>query len=253
MEIILLTLGLSLGSFLNVLIDRSPKNESAIRGRSHCDFCRHKLKWYDLIPLLSFILLRRKCRYCKSLISWQYPAVEAATALLFIFTLSVVRFDPTKLYIFLYHLALFSGLLVIFVTDLKYRIIPDNTLIFLVSLTLIYKILYFPEFLLSSFITGIVIFLFFLLLVIVTFGRGMGMGDVKYAFFMGFLLDYPKIAIAFYLSFLTGALLSLILVLNGRKSMKSTIAFGPFMVVATFISYIYGLQLWVIFKRLVGI
>ena len=163
MEIILLTLGLSVGSFLNVLIDRSPKNESAISGRSHCDFCRHKLRWYDLIPLLSFILLRRKCRYCKSLISWQYPAVETVTAL---FTLSVVRFDPTKLYLFLYHLALFSGLLVIFVTDFKYRIIPDNTLIFLVSLTLIYKILYFPEFLLSSFMTGLIMFLFFLL-----FGR----------------------------------------------------------------------------------
>ena len=253
MEIILLTLGLSVGSFLNVLIDRSPKNESAIRGRSHCDFCRHKLSWYDLVPLLSFIQLKRKCRYCKRVISWQYPAVETATALLFIFTLSVVRFDPTKLYKFLFPLLLFPGLLVIFVTDLKYRIIPDNTLILLVSLTLIYKILYFPEFLLSSFMTGLIMFLFFLLLVIITSGRGMGMGDVKYSFFMGFLLDYPKIAIAFYLSFLTGALLSLILVLIGKKSMKSTIAFGPFMVVATFISYIYGLQLWVIFKQLVGI
>ncbi len=253
MEIILLTLGLSVGSFLNVLIDRSHKNESVISGRSYCDYCRHKLSWYDLIPLLSYIQLKRKCRYCKSVISWQYPAVEALTALLFIFTLSIVRFDPTKLYKFLFPLLLFSGLLVIFVTDLKYRIIPDNALIFLVSLTLIYKILYSPEFLLNSFITGLVMFLFFLLLVIVTFGKGMGMGDVKYSFFMGFLLDYPRIAAAFYLSFLTGALLSLILVVSGRKSMKSTIAFGPFMVAATFISYVYGDYLWLLFKRVTGL
>lgn len=253
MEIILLALGLSIGSFLNVLIDRSAKNESVIMGRSYCDHCHHSLFWYDLIPVLSFIFLRRKCRYCKSIISWQYPLVELATSLLFIFTLFVVRFDPTKLYKFLFHLALFSGLLVIFVADLKYRIIPDNILIFLFIVTLIYQILYFPELLLNSFIAGIIMFIFFLLLVVVTSGRGMGMGDVKYSFFMGFLLGYPKISIAFYLSFLTGALLSLILVLIGRKSMKSTIAFGPFMVVATFISYIYGSQLWIVFRRLTGI
>src|SRR3989344_7352787 len=79
-------IGLAVGSFLNVLIDRLPKGESVVHGRSYCDSCKKKIAWYDLIPLLSFIMLKRRCRYCRKLISWQYPLVEITTASLFVFT-----------------------------------------------------------------------------------------------------------------------------------------------------------------------
>lgn len=249
MEIILFTLGLSVGSFLNVLIVRLPRNESVICGRSHCVSCGHQLAWYDLFPLFSFLLLKRKCRYCGKKISWQYPLVELTTGLLFLFAGNY----SGMLIILLLNLMILSGLVIIFVTDLKYRIIPDQILIFLLTVTFIFQLFTMPPYIFSNMVIGLVTGLFFLSLVLITKGRGMGLGDVKYSFFMGLFLGFPKIIVSFYLSFLTGAIVSLILIMTARKKMKSTIAFGPFLVVATFISYIYGEQLWIIFKRLIGL
>lgn len=242
MTIFLFLLGLSVGSFLNVLIDRLPKGESVIRGRSYCDHCRHKLSWYDLIPLLSFIILGRKCRYCGTLISWQYPIVELITGLAFVYSCSSV-------YLFI----IVSGLIVIFFTDFKYRIIPDQVVFILIITSLLYLILYQSPFLPNHLLSGATMSILFLTLVILTRGKGMGLGDVKFSFFMGIFLGFPKIIVAFYLSFLTGAVVSAILVIAGKKKMKSTIAFGPFLVIATFMSFFYGDQLWNIFKGILGI
>lgn len=256
--IFLFILGLCFGSFLNVLIDRLPEGKSVIRGRSYCDHCRHKLAWYDLVPVLSFILLRRRCRYCRKKISWQYPIVELTSAFLFIFTLtSMNRFiEVTNSYFYyylLYYLVIVSGLLVIFVTDLKYRIIPDEILIVQIVSALFFQFIFQTHMLLGNILTGIIFFLLFLLLVVVTRGRGMGLGDVKLAFVMGLILGFPKIIVAFYLSFLTGAVFSLILVLGRVKSLKGTIAFGPFLAMATTITLFYGDGLWIVFKRILGI
>lgn len=249
MEIILFALGLSVGSFLNVLILRLPRNESAICGRSHCDSCGHKLSWYDLFPLFSFLLLKRKCRYCGKKISWQYPLVELTTGLLFLFAGNYNGMLMTLLP----NLMIVSGLVAIFVTDLKYRIIADSVLIFLITVAFIFQLITKSPYIFSNMVIGLVTGLFFLMLVLITKGRGMGLGDVKYSFFMGFFLGFPKIIVAFYLSFLTGAIVSLILIMAGRKKMKSTIAFGPFLVVATFVSYFYGDKLWMVFSKILGI
>lgn len=240
--------GICIGSFLNVLIDRLPSGESIWLGRSHCDNCRKTLSWYDLIPVASFIILQRKCRSCHKKISWQYPMVEISTGVLFLFTyVSMIRIISTD-NIFphlIYYLILVASLIDIFVTDLKYRIIPDQILIFLTVLTLVYQFIYFPQFIKDNLISGIISLLFFLMLVIITRGKGMGLGDVKLAFVMGQILGFPKIIVALYLSFLTGAAVSLILILTHKKSMKSTIAFGPFLVLSTIIVLYYGDQLWI--------
>lgn len=253
--ILLFILGLSVGSFLNVLIDRLPKNES-ILGRSHCDSCKHQLAWFDLIPLLSFIFLQRQCRYCKAKISFQYPFVELITAILFVFTYTIVAqiveaelFLPTLVF---YSLVI-SGLIVIFFADSKYRIIPDQIIAFLSFVSIVYLISYQRQDFFNHFVSALVLFLTFLFLVVITRGKGMGLGDVKFAFAIGIILGFPKALVAFYLSFLTGAVFSLILVITGKKKMKSTIPFGPFLAASTLAALFYGQDLWNIFRRIVGI
>ena len=141
--------GAGIGSFLNVLIDRLPNNEG-IGGRSYCNHCRHQLAWYDLIPIVSFFLLKGKCRYCGKKISWQYPVVELMTGAIFVFTTSVIpsegalatesrnlfifnfgstlmgSLDALRLFGMTIRLGLVSCLIVIFFSDLKYQIIPDT-------------------------------------------------------------------------------------------------------------------------------
>ena len=233
-----------------------PAGESIWVGRSHCDNCRKTLNWYDLVPVVSFIILQRKCRSCHKKISWQYPLVETATGLIFLFTyasmIHIIEAEFIGLSL-IYFLLVSGSLIVIFVTDLKYRIIPDQILIFMTVISLVYQSIYFPQLLTVNLMAGILSMLFFLFLVIVTKGKGMGLGDVKLAFVMGLMLGFPKIITALYLSFLTGAAVSLILILTRKKSMKSTIAFGPFLVYATFISLFFGTTLWVWFKRMFGI
>ena len=146
-----------------------------------------------------------------------------------------------------------SGLLVIFVADLKYHIIPDEILIAQIVAALGYQVFFLRNLLLQNILTGLVFMGLFLLLVIITRGKGMGLGDVKMAFVMGFILGFPKVIVAFYLSFLTGALVSLILVLGKSKYLKSTIAFGPFLCMAMFATMFYGDYLWLIFKGIMGL
>jgi leader peptidase (prepilin peptidase)/N-methyltransferase len=240
-------LGLAVGSFLNVVIDRVPHGESIVKGRSYCDHCKHKLSWIDLIPIVSFFILGRRCRYCKRVISWQYPTVEAATGVMF--PLIYISAVPLWQYI----IVIFAGLLVIFVTDFKYRIIPDQVLFFITLITLLYSLILAPEILINRLLSGLIMIIIFLILVVVTKGKGMGFGDVKFSFLMGLFLGFPKIIVAFYLAFLTGAAISLILVLIGKKTMKSKIAFGPFLVYATVIAFFLGNQIFSMFTNLLGI
>lgn len=252
-SIYLLLIGLSIGSFLNVIIDRLPNGESIWWDRSHCDNCGKTLSWYDLIPVVSFIILRRKCRNCHKKISWQYPLVELSTGLIFLFTyVSMNRIIGTDFILphLFYYLVLSSSLIAIFMIDLKYRLIPDQILIFLTAMSLVYQSIYFQELIKMNLITGIISLLFFLTLVIITRGKGMGLGDVKLAFVMGLLLGFPKIIVALYLAFLTGALVSLILISTHKKTMKSTIAFGPFLVFSTLTAIFYGNYFWQLFQKI---
>ncbi len=239
-------LGLAVGSFLNVLIDRLPNDESPFKGRSYCDKCRKKLVWFDMIPILSFFLLRGKCRLCHSSISVYYPIVELITAVLFI---SAVYLLPqisigyqvlTIKYMIdaLYYWFIVSSLIVIFFTDLKYGIIPDKIVYPAIAISFLYLIFLHSNILISNIVSSIGVFLFFLFLYFITKGRGMGLGDVKLVFFLGLLLGFPKIIIALYIAFLTGAVAGLILIMWKKKRLKiATIPFGPFLALGTFLSY----------------
>lgn len=257
---LLFFLGCIVGSFLNVVIDRLPKGQSIVYPPSHCPHCRHRLGFVDLIPLFSFLLLQRKCRYCKGKISWYYPVVEATTGVLFALTAYIVKIPPNFPSVYLiYLLLIISALIVVFFTDLKYGIIPFKVVaIALVIITLKYLFIGFSCFNgiasprvaglamtsclpFNYFLSGIGVFLAFLLLFLATKGRGIGFGDVVYGLLMGYVLGFPKIIPGVYIAFLTGALVSLILIVAGKKKFKGgVIPFGPFLVTGTIVSLFWG-------------
>jgi prepilin signal peptidase PulO-like enzyme (type II secretory pathway) len=261
--------GLCIGSFLNVVIFRLETGEGIIKSRSHCPKCGQTLRWYDLIPLASFFILRGRCRYCAKSISWQYPLVEITTGSMFLLVFWNLEFghwdfignwklEIGNLFTACYMLYVICSLIVIFVYDLRHYIIPDKIIYPAIGTALLfnfYRVLNFgnwdlfgiwnlgfgiwrPFFypLLSAFAAAT----FFLALVLITRGRGMGLGDVKLAFLMGLVLGWPSILLALLLAFASGALVGLTLIFFKKKTLKSQIPFGPFLVAATVFTLFLG-------------
>jgi len=237
-------IGLFVGSFLNVLIDRLPKGEPVVKGRSHCDKCKKTLKWYDLIPLLSFVLLKGKCRYCKANLSFYYPIVELTTGIVFagIFLfIGGANINFITIISLIYYLFISSSLIVIFFVDLKYGIIPDKMILPSIAAALTYLFLIHNSLFLIHFLSGFGASLFFLFSFLLTKGRGMGFGDVKFAFLMGLILGFPNIVVGLYIAFLTGAVVGCILIIWRKKRLTGTIIpFGPFLVLGTFSAMFWG-------------
>ena len=250
MILFIFLLGLFIGSFLNVLVDRLPRDESVLKGRSHCEKCKKELAWYDLIPVLSFVLLKGKCRYCHNPLSFYYPVVELITGsmfvLVFLFQNLGIMNHELRIMDFVnfgYYIFLVCGLIAIFFADLKYGIIPDAILIFLFLVSLLYLFII-PTLSLNHFLSGIGALFFFLVLFLVTRGKGMGFGDVKFSFLMGLVLGFPGVAIALYIAFLTGAVTGSILIIWRKKRLLGgTIPFGPFLVLGTVIALFYSTQI----------
>ena len=241
MEILIIFIcGLFIGSFLNVIIDRLPRNESFLKGRSYCDHCKHTLSWNDLLPLFSFIILRGKCRYCKTRLSYQYPFLEVLTGS--VFALTYYFFTPSTHLSIVFALLIASILIVVFFIDLFEGIIPFIIIIPGMILTILYLLLLGN---ISQVFIHIIAALlaggFFYLIYIFTRKKGMGFGDVVFAVFMGLLLGFPNTIFALYIAFLTGGIFSLILVLLRRKKLRgSTIPFGPFLVIGTYSAFLWG-------------
>lgn len=249
--ILFFILGLIVGSFLNCVIYRLEKKESFLSGRSYCPHCHHSLCWEDLIPVLSFLTLEGKCRYCQKPISWQYPLVELATGILFaaIFSQSIFNLQST-----IYNLIIACFLIIIFVFDFKHYIIPDKVIYPAIVISLIFNF----QFSISNklqplgenplslalFIYSILSALgaaaFFLAIILISRGQWMGWGDVKLAFFMGLFLGFPNILVALFSAFFIGAVVGLILIALNKKTLKSEVPFGPFLVGGTFLALFFG-------------
>mgnify|MGYP001592949827 CR=1 FL=1 len=243
MSFLLFCIGLAIGSFLNVLIDRLPLGESVVWDRSKCDDCKKTLRWWELIPVISFILLGARCNRCHKKLNIRYPVVEIITGAGFAYFGGVISSSVSLVAV----LVVFSALLVIFFSDWKYQIIPDSMVIFGSIAALVMVIYISPSLLLPRIAVGLLSSLFFGALWLITQGRGMGMGDVKLVFLLGILLGFPGIIIALYGAFLTGAIVGVILVVARKKSFKSSVAFGPFLVFGTLIALIgkdYILNVW---------
>jgi prepilin signal peptidase PulO-like enzyme (type II secretory pathway) len=273
-------LGAVFGSFLDVLAMRYKENEfilskDIIFGRSKCSYCHQKLKWYELIPILSFIFQAGKCRNCGKKLSLEYPLVEILSGLVFVFVPIFFKnniitfFSKTNFNLFyfwgvilIWDLILLT-LILIALIDFRLKIIPNETIIFLLILGIILNILILPNWnnfysflgqyksLFFEFnnlwqnklIAAFLGFLFFLILVLITLGRGMGMGDVKLIFALGFIFGWPEIILITILSFVFGGIVGLFLILIKKSSFKDLVPFGPFIVLASFLTFFIGAQI----------
>lgn len=240
-DLIIFISGLMIGSFLNVVIDRLPDGRNIFIGRSICDYCHTKLQWFDLFPLFSFLLLQGKCRYCHTKIPLRNFFTELLTGVLFMVIITINHnYYPSFILLFL---AFASCLIVIFFIDMERGIIPDNLILAAFFLELLIHHVN-RDNLLQYITAGIISFLFFFGIFYVTKQKGMGFGDVKFSFVIGFFLGFPVTIAAFYIAFLTGAVVSLILVITGKKRFKGgTIPFGPFLVFGMFVGYFKGAEL----------
>ena len=247
-------LGLTTGSFLNSVIYRLDKKESPLRGRSFCPYCHHKLAWFDLVPVLSFILLKGKCRYCHQKISWRYPLVEISTALLFLFIAVDLgtKIQQISLLEFSFLAVIFSFLIVIFVYDLEKYIIPDRVVFSAIFVALLYQTSKALEFKPKGFdalsfcwaiFSALIAGGFFFFVYLISKGKWLGFGDVKLVFFMGIFLSWPDILVALFVAFLIGAIIGIILIVNGKKTLESEVPFAPFLVVGTLITFFWSEEL----------
>lgn len=248
--LIVFALGLALGSFLNVLIWRLNSEDGTVprfwQGRSLCPRCRHGLSWSDNIPLLSFFLLSGRCRYCRKKISWQYPLVELLTAL---FTVATwFCFPDLSPIAKLLYCSIAYTLIVIFFSDWIYGLIPDEMIIAGSVAAVIYGFQFSVFSLGTHLLSGVVSGLAFLLIVVVTRFRGMGLGDVKLAFLLGFLLGWPKVAVAFWWSFVLGGFSAVVLVLLKKVRLSDKMAFGPYLIAGAIFSVLWSRD----FLRLLG-
>ncbi len=236
-NLLFLILGMTLGSFIGALSFRYPRGISIVKGRSFCPNCKHTIAWYDNIPVLSYLILGGKCRNCKKRISIRYPLIELSTGVWF-FVIYFYRYLLPFNYLFL--LFIFCLLIFIIVTDIEYRIIPDEATFLGIISIFFYSIIFGRGNIFSMIFSGLILASILMFIHLVTRGRGMGLGDVKFAVMGGMLLDLKLGFIWFFLSFLTGGTAGIILVLTRAARLKDQIAFGPFLIVGIFLTYIFG-------------
>lgn len=286
----LFLIGLAVGSFLNVVSfryqpSRKTWEKEVFWGRSHCLFCKKKLSWYELIPLLSFLIQGGKCRSCKNRISFQYPVVELLGGLIFVLVPLFLKnfffyFPPLASWIwvfaaFLWILVLLD-LLLVFLIDLKHYLIPNILNLLLLVLAVAWIFLgtqgrIFENSFAGSFLKSFsAIFptienvwlahlagalvggIFFFLIVLLSAGKAMGMGDVKLIFALGLLFGWPDILLIIFVAFILGALVSLILILLGKKKVSDLVPFGPFIVLAAVATFFFGAKILSLYFAIIG-
>ncbi|KKQ96885.1 MAG: Type 4 prepilin-like protein leader peptide-processing enzyme [Candidatus Levybacteria bacterium GW2011_GWA1_39_11] len=233
--------GAAVGSFLAVLIDRLRRGETFISGRSKCESCKRTLTPSELIPILSFFLQKGKCKGCKAKIPSRLIIAEILTGLSFAGLFLLYYFGGIGIIELIYLILILSISIGIFISDIAYGIIPDELVVAFLSVSLLYGFVFVPFDMTNHFLSGIVLMLLFLILFLSTKGRGMGFGDVKLSFALGIFLGFPKIIVSTYMAFLTGAFVSVILIMWGKKRLKKdTIPFGPFLIFSALVSYFIG-------------
>ena len=246
--VIFALLGLVVGSFLNVCIDRLPTGTSIIRQPSHCESCNRKLRARDLVPLFSYLRLRGRCRYCGARISPRLPVVELSTAL--IFALLTWHYGPgLQLAIVLIYACVF---MVIFFIDLERQLILDIVVYPAMVLALIFSTFWngFGDWpspgILNALLGGALGFAFMGTAYLIalwryrSIGGGMGLGDVTLAVLIGLVAGFPLIFVALILGILSGGLVAISLLLLRLRRGKDPIPFGPFLAAATMVTLLWG-------------
>jgi prepilin signal peptidase PulO-like enzyme (type II secretory pathway) len=274
MIIILLgAVGLALGSFINALVWRlylseqpakktsSKHNFSIFNGRSMCVHCKHVLAWYDLIPVISWLQLKGRCRYCKKRISGQYPVIELLMAVLLVISYFFwpLEFTGISSYIlFAIWAIILTCMLALAIYDLKWMILPTNLILISGIMAAIFMVLHaFIENDSGVIFSGITGALglggLFWLIYQLSKGTWIGGGDVRYGFAMGLLLGWQKAIFGLTAAAYIGLLVIIIIAMVGKYHRKMKIPFGPMLIAATFISVVWGQYFIDIYKGLSGL
>ena len=243
--------GLLIGSFLNVCIYRLPKGESVVSPPSHCGACRTRLKAWDLVPVLSYVMLRGRCRYCGAVVSARYAVVELLTGLLFAWCLYVVGYSPE----IEKAIALTAFLVVITFIDYDHQLILDKVLLWLAGTGVVINLLLNKHELWTAWpkafaagpppgwldmpIAALIGGGIMLLIAVVSRG-GMGGGDIKFAAALGLWFGWKLTLLVLFLAFLAGGVGSVVLIVLRLKGRKDFIPFGPFIALAAFVGQLYG-------------
>jgi len=233
-------LGMLVGSFLNVCICRLPKGESIVSPPSHCPSCSYKIRWYDNIPVLSYLFLRGKCRGCGVHISLQYPLVELLNGVLTL--LLFLRFGPTPAFVVLFLFC--SALVVITFIDIEHQVIPDEISLPGIVVGFVLSFFLKGHSWLNS-LLGILLGGGSLLLVAYGYQRltgkeGMGGGDIKLLAMMGAFLGWKAIPFIIFASSLSGSLIGVSMMLFQKKDSKLAIPFGPYLALGAVLYIFYG-------------
>jgi leader peptidase (prepilin peptidase)/N-methyltransferase len=231
-------LGMIVGSFLNVCIHRLPLRESVMWPSSRCPQCRAQLKPYDNIPVVSYLMLRGRCRSCGNLISVQYPIVELLTGIHFF--AAFLLFDPPLLY---QRLLFACAMVVLFVIDLEHRILPDVITLPGIILGLIFSFFLPPgwlDSLIGLVVGGGSLWLMGEIYFRLRHEEGMGFGDVKMLAMIGAFLGWKAVLVTLVLSSFSGAIIGLIMMAAGRGNMKYALPFGTFLAIGAVVAMVAG-------------
>lgn len=259
-QILIFILGLAIGSFLNVCIYRIPRADMSIYSprRSFCPECNQSIKFYDNIPLLSYLFLRGKCRHCEAKISVLYPIVEFVTAALFL----LMSYQFGKTLDFVLAIIFVTVLIPIAVIDAQHYIIPNviSLTALILGLGIVCVIAYhrgsidYLRTRLIGFVAGgLVLWLVAFIGSAIMRKKAMGMGDVKLMTIIGlFIGAWPELPMVIALSAFSGAVIGTLLIATGRKSRQSPIPYGPFLAGAAVVVLLWGDVLWVRYLQLVG-
>jgi len=250
-------LGAVVGSFLNVVMLRLRSGMSFVTGKSQCLSCGTELRWFELIPIVSFLLQRGRCRTCRAKLFYQYPLVELATAVVFVLVLSrsgiFLLPEVRSVVVLVLSLVFWCVALVIAGYDARHKIIPDELSIVLGVLGMVFAFTDPTIPVVVSLVCGVFPALFYGALWLVSRGKWMGLGDAKLAFGLGAYLSWPMVLLGNLFGFWIGAIWGILFMLVGKYNRKSELPFGPFLIIGAFIAYYAGEALLEWYTSLIGL
>lgn len=244
-------LGICIGSFLNALVYRLAHEEKGIvNGRSFCPKCKHTLSVRDLIPLFSYLFLRGSCRYCKHPISVQYPVVEAITGISFVAIATMYLQDPVQM---VFYWIVAAGLITISTFDIIYQLIPYKISWFLIILSLLY-LLFLGDGIFFHIIGAVVLggFLYGISKIKIRGQQAGGEGDAELGVIMGLILGLSVGTLSLFISYILGAVVSIILLSMKNARMNTQIPFGPFLSLGIILGILFGNDIIELYLSLIG-
>jgi prepilin signal peptidase PulO-like enzyme (type II secretory pathway) len=234
--------GCLLGSFLNAISDRIHLKKDFLVSRSRCDFCKKALSPIDLIPVFSFLINGFRCRLCRHKISWFYPFSEILTGFVFVLIYRLFIQYGFDFKILIYLSVMLSIFTIILLSDLKFFEIPFSMVVFGSIFCILYRIFVLGNLTLENIIwevlSIVIIFIFFASVILISKG-GMGGGDLKLSMLISLFIGYQNVTQSLYLGFLIGGFFSIVMMMLRKKSLKSKIPLGPFLIIGTIFTLFY--------------